>query len=170
MGGWARLNQELRRFIDDDEAGGTYQNQQAKIAIARGGIRGQGMGKSIQRNFLPSPYADFIYAIIIEEYGSIIGGLGLIVLYLLLLWRIFKIVKQTPRAFGALLAAGLCFSLVIQAFINMGVAVNILPVTGLALPLVSRGGTSLLFTCLAFGIILSVSRTTYNQNKDVKTA
>jgi cell division protein FtsW len=147
----------IESFSDKKDANGSYQNQQAKIAIAKGGIFGVGPGKSTQRNFLPSPYADFIFAIILEEYGMI-GGLFLIFLYLFFLFRCIRIVIKSPKAFGALLAVGLAFSLVIQAFINMGVAVNIFPVTGLPLPLVSMGGTSTLFTSLAFGIILSVSR------------
>ncbi len=147
----------IENFTDKKDPAGNYQNQQAKIAIAKGGIFGVGPGKSTQRNFLPSPYADFIFAIILEEYGFL-GGLFLIFLYLFFLFRCIRIVIKSPRAFGALLAVGLAFSLVIQAFVNMGVAVNIFPVTGLALPLVSMGGTSTLFTSLAFGIILSVSR------------
>ncbi len=147
----------IESFSNKKDASGSYQNQQAKIAIAKGGIFGVGPGKSSQRNFLPSPYADFIFAIILEEYGMI-GGLFLVFLYLFFLFRCIKIVIKSPKTFGALLAVGLAFSLVIQAFINMGVAVNILPVTGLPLPLVSMGGTSTLFTSLAFGIILSVSR------------
>ncbi|TAH03961.1 MAG: cell division protein FtsW [Sphingobacteriales bacterium] len=135
----------------------TFQEDQAKIAIANGGIFGKGPGNSIQRNFLPHPYSDFIYAIIIEEYGML-GGLLVIVLYLILMYRIIRIVTQAPKAFGALLAAGLGFSLTIQALANMAVAVNLFPVTGVPLPLVSMGGTSILFTSIAFGIILSVSK------------
>ncbi len=145
--------------------GGSYQNQQAKIAIATGGITGKGPGNSTQRNFLPHPYSDFIFAIIIEEYG-IIGGLAIVLLYLLFLFRCIRIVIKSPRAYGALLAVGLAFSLVIQAFINMGVAVNVFPVTGLPLPLVSMGGTSILFNSIAFGIILSVSRKVEEGNKE----
>jgi cell division protein FtsW len=147
----------IESFSDKKDPAGNYQNDQAKIAIAKGGWFGVKPGKSTQRNFLPSPYADFIFAIIIEEYG-LIGGIFLIFLYLFFLFRCIRIVIKSPKAFGALLAVGLAFSLVIQAFINMGVAVNIFPVTGLPLPLVSMGGTSTLFTSLAFGIILSVSR------------
>jgi cell division protein FtsW len=130
---------------------------QAKIALAKGGIIGQGPGQSTQRNFLPHPYSDFIYAIIIEEYG-LLGGLVVLALYLLLLYRVIRIVIGSPKAFGALLAVGLGTSLVIQALINMAVAVNLLPVTGQPLPFVSMGGTSLFFTSFAVGIILSVSR------------
>lgn len=135
----------------------TFQQDQAKIAVATGGFFGKGPGNSTQRNFLPHPYSDFIYAIIIEEYGMF-GGIVVIMLYLLLMYRIIKIVTQAPKAFGALLAAGLGFSLTIQAFANMAVAVNLFPVTGVPLPLVSMGGTSILFTSIAFGIILSVSK------------
>ncbi len=148
----------IENFMGDEEnINGNYQNMQAKIAIAGGGIIGKGPGNSVQRNFLPESYSDFIFAIIIEEYG-LFGALVLIGLYLTLLYRSIRIVIRSPKAFGALLAVGLSFSLVIQAFINMGVAVNIFPVTGLALPLISMGGTSTLFTSVAIGIILSVSR------------
>ena len=135
----------------------TYQADQAKIALATGGVFGKGPGNSTQRNFLPHPYSDFIFAIIIEEYGTV-GGLGIVVLYLVLLYRCVRIVTRSPKAFGALLAAGLSFSLTIQAFANMAVAVGLGPVTGVPLPLVSMGGTSMIFTSIAFGIILSVSR------------
>ena len=135
----------------------SFQANQSKIAIATGGIFGKGPGNSTQRNFLPHPYSDFVYALIIEEYG-LIGGLGLIIIYLVFLYRCILIVTASPKAFGALLAAGLSFSLTIQAFANMAVAVGLGPVTGVPLPLVSMGGTSMLFTSIAFGIILSVSR------------
>lgn len=150
---------------DEQDINGSYQNIQAKIAIARGGLIGQGPGNSVQRNFLPESYSDFIYAIILEEYG-LIGGIALICLYLVLLYRSIRIVIRSPKAFGALLAVGLSFSLVIQAFINMAVAVNIFPVTGLALPLISMGGTSTLFTSMAIGIILSVSRYSEPEEED----
>ncbi len=134
-----------------------YQVQQAKIAIANGGITGMGPGNSTQRNFLPFPFSDFIYAIIIEEYG-LIGGALLICLYLLFLWRSILIFKRCPYAFGAFLAVGLSITLVFQAMLNMGVNVNLLPVTGLTLPMVSMGGSSIWFTSIAIGIILSVSK------------
>lgn len=134
-----------------------FQATQAKIAIATGGLFGKGPGNSTQRNVLPHPYSDFIFAIIIEEYGAV-GGAVLVILYLAFMFRCIKIVTQSPKAFGALLAAGLGFSLTIQAFGNMAVAVGLGPVTGVPLPLVSMGGTSILFTSVAFGIILSVSR------------
>lgn len=139
---------------DPDKA---FQANQSKIAIATGGIFGKGPGNSTQRNYLPHPYSDFVFALIIEEYGTI-GGVGLVLLYLVFLYRCVLIVTQSPKAFGALLAAGLSFSLTIQAFANMAVAVGLGPVTGVPLPLVSMGGTSILFTSVAFGIILSVSR------------
>ncbi|MEO5911553.1 MAG: FtsW/RodA/SpoVE family cell cycle protein [Pelobium sp.] len=135
----------------------TYQQNQAKIAVASGGIMGKGPGNSTQRNFLPHPYSDFIFAIIIEEYGMF-GGFVVVLLYVMLMYRIIKIVTQAPKAFGALLAAGLGFSLTIQALANMAVAVNLFPVTGVPLPLISMGGTSILFTSIALGIILSVSK------------
>jgi cell division protein FtsW len=165
----ATMKSRVEAFMDGSDDGGTYQSRQAKIAVARGGFTGEGPGNSRQKNFLPSPFADFIYAIIIEEYGSIFGGLALIVLYLLLLYRCFRIVLKTQNSLAALMAIGLGFSLVTQAFINMGVAVNVLPVTGLALPIVSRGGTSILFTSIAFGIIISASRTIYPEREDEAT-
>ena len=140
--------------VDNDKS---FQSDHSKIAIATGGVFGKGPGNSTERNFLPHPYSDFVYATIIEEYG-LFGGLFLIVMYLFLLYRCIKIVTKAPKAFGALLAAGLSFSLTIQAFANMAVAVGLGPVTGVPMPLVSMGGTSILFTSVAFGIILSVSR------------
>jgi cell division protein FtsW len=131
---------------------------QSKIAVATGGLLGKGPGNSTQRNYLPHPYSDFIYAIIVEEYGFV-GGAGMVLLFLILIFRCIKIVVDSPKAFGALLALGLCLSMSFQAFVNMGVAVGILPVTGLTIPLVSMGGTSLVFNSIAFGVILSVSRT-----------
>jgi len=134
----------------------SYQVTQSKIAIAKGGIARLAPGKSVQRNFLPHPYSDFIYSIVLEEYG-LIGGIFMLLLYLVLLFRSIKIAANCPRTFGALLVIGISFSLVFQAMINMGVAVNLFPVTGQTLPMVSMGGTSIWFTCLAVGIILSVS-------------
>jgi cell division protein FtsW len=134
-----------------------FQVQQAKIAIARGGLIGVGPGNSLQRNHLPYAYADCIFAIICEEYG-ILGGLVVVGLYLWLLIRCIAIVTRSPRAFGAILAMGLCLNIIVQAFANIGVSVKLVPATGLTLPLVSMGGTSLLFTCISLGIILCVSR------------
>lgn len=135
---------------------GNYQVEQSKIAIATGGILGKGPGNSSQRNFLPHPYSDFIYAIIIEEYG-LVGGIVVMFFYLWLLYRAGLIVRRSSRTFPAFLAFGLALSIVIQAMINMAVVVNILPVTGQPLPLVSMGGSSLVFTSIALGIIISVS-------------
>jgi len=133
-----------------------YQTDQSKIAIAKGGLVRLAPGKSVQRNFLPHPYSDFIYSIVLEEYG-LLGGIGFVLLYLMLLYRSIKIAANCPRTFGSLLAIGIGFSLVFQAMINMAVAVNLVPVTGQSLPMVSMGGTSIWFTCLAVGMILSVS-------------
>ena len=141
----------------EDNNDDSYQVNQAKIAIAKGGIMGLGPGNSQQRNFLPHPYSDFIYAIIIEEYG-LIGGAFIVFIYLVFLLRSIRIFRRCPFAFGAFLALGLSFTLVIQALANMAVNVNLFPVTGVTLPLVSMGGSSFLFTCLAIGIILSVAR------------
>jgi cell division protein FtsW len=140
-----------------DNSDNNYQTNQAKIAIAKGGILGLGPGNSQQRNFLPHPYSDFIYAIIIEEYG-LAGGIFIMLIYLVFLLRSIRIFRRCPFAFGAFLALGLSFTLVIQALANMAVNVNLFPVTGVTLPLVSMGGSSFLFTCLAIGIILSVAR------------
>lgn len=139
------------------ESEDNYQVEQSKIAIATGGIFGKGPGNSTQRNFLPHPYSDFIYAIIIEEYGFF-GGVFVLFLYMFLLYRAGVIVRKSTRTFAAFLAIGLSISLVFQAMINMGVAVHLFPVTGQTLPLVSMGGSSILFTGVAFGVILSVSR------------
>jgi len=135
---------------------GSFQNQQAKIAIANGGIFGNGPGNSIQRNYLPTPYADFIYAIICEEYG-LIGAFLILALYVLLFFRTTRLVTISEKSFGAMAAVGLSLNIVIQALANMAIATNMTPVSGLTLPMVSWGGTSVLFTCLFFGIILSVS-------------
>ncbi len=138
----------------------SYQANHAKIAIATGGLTGVGVGNSLQRNFLPQAYSDFIYAIIIEEYGSILGGLGISFLYLVLLFRGVRVATKSQSTYGTMLAFGISFSLIFQGFINMAVAVNLFPVTGQPLPFLSMGGTSILFSCIAIGIILSVSRET----------
>lgn len=156
----ARVNTWVKRI--EAFTGHTEESDQAlkaKIAIAGGGFFGKGPGKSIQKNFLPNPFSDYIFAVIVEEYGLAMGAFMLL-LYLMLLYRGILIVIKSPKAFGALLAVGLCFMLSLQAIINMCVTTGIAPVTGLSLPLVSMGGTSMLFTCLAFGIILSVSSNT----------
>lgn len=147
----SRINQ----FLNDADGG--YQIQQAKVAIAKGGWFGVGPGQSMQNTYLPYAYADFIYAIICEEYGLIGGGL-VVLLYLTLAFRCIRLVTRSPKTFGSMLALGLCLSLVIQAFANIAVSVHLVPVTGLTLPLISMGGTSVLFTCISFGIILSVSK------------
>jgi cell division protein FtsW len=147
----------IQGFMYADKEEIAYQVQQANIAIAKGGLMGKGPGNSEQRNFLPHPYSDFIYAIIIEEYG-LLGGAFVLFIYLAFLMRSIRIFKRCPFAFGAFLALGLSFTLVIQAMANMAVNVNLFPVTGVTLPLVSMGGSSFLFTCLSIGIILSVAR------------
>jgi cell division protein FtsW len=134
-----------------------FQAKHAHIAVATGGITGKGPGNSDQRNILPHPYSDFIYAIVIEEYGMV-GGVVVLVLYLILLHRGMKAAYNSERAFAGLLSAGLSFDIVCQAMINMGVVVGLGPITGQPLPLISMGGTSMVFTGLAVGIILSVSR------------
>jgi cell division protein FtsW len=139
--------------VDND----AYQVNQAKIAISKGGLVGVGPGNSTTRDFLPQAYNDFIYAIIIEEYG-LMGGAFIMFIYLVFLYRCIRIYKRCPFAFGAFLALGLSFTLAIQAVANMAVTVNLFPVTGVTLPLVSMGGTSFIFSCLAIGIILSVAR------------
>ena len=155
----------VERFFSNEEI--PFQAKQSYIAIATGGITGKGPGKSVRRNFLPHPYSDFIYAIIIEEYG-LLGAVAVILLYLTLLYRGMRTVAKSDRAYGGLLSAGLAFALVLQALVNMGVAVGLGPITGLPLPLVSMGGTSLLFNGIALGIILSVSKEEQNQQMDRK--
>ena len=155
-------------FIYSDKEGNEdemYQNNQAKIAIASGGILGVGPGNSTMRDYLPQAYNDFIYAIIMEEYG-LLGGAFILFIYLVFLYRCIRIFKRCPFAFGAFLALGLSFTLVIQAMANMAVTVNLFPVTGVTLPLVSMGGSSFLFTCAAIGIILSVSRSVEEMRKE----
>src|SRR6185503_7730135 len=142
-----------KQSIDDD----AYQVTQAKIAIAKGGLIGVGRGNSTTRDFLPQAYNDFIFPILNEEYG-LIGGAFIIFIYLVFLWRCIRIFKRCPYAFGAFLALGLSFTLVLQAMVNMAVSVNLFPVTGVTLPLISMGGSSFLFTCFSIGIILSVAR------------
>jgi len=155
IGTWVKRVQD-HLFAPSTET--PYQVQQAKIAIAKGGILvGKGPGNSEQRNFLPQAYNDFIYSIIIEEYG-LLGAAIIILIYLVFLFRCIRIFRKCPYAFGAFLALALSFTLVIQAVANMAVNVNIVPVTGVTLPLVSMGGSSFLFTCAAIGIILSVAR------------
>ncbi len=150
----ARIEQYWKGDADGKDH---YQVQHAKMAIANGGLVRLAPGKSQQQNFLPQPYSDYIYAIIIEEYG-LLGGIVIIFLYMLFFYRCIKIFVKSPGAFGAFLAVGLSVALVIQAIMNMAVTVDLLPVTGLTLPLVSMGGTSVLFSSISMGVILSVSR------------
>ena len=139
--------------IDDRNA----QKMYAKIAVAKGGLLGKGSGKSTQRNFLPQPFSDCIYAIIIEEYG-LVGGVFVLLLYIILLTRATKVVKKRPLSFGAMLAFGLAFIIIMQAMINMGVSTGLMPVTGQQLPFISKGGSSMLMTGFSIGMILSVTR------------
>jgi len=166
IGGALLLNKEgristwknrIENFVQEDSKE-SYQVEQAKIAVSTGKFFGKRPGKSMQRNFLPHPYSDFIFAIIIEEYGLIFGAIPLILIYLILLYRAGLMVKKANRTFPAFLAIGLALLIVFQAFVNMAVAVSLFPVTGQTLPFVSMGGSSLLFTSVAFGMILSVSR------------
>jgi cell division protein FtsW len=159
----------IETFTGKDNGESNYQQMQSKIAVASGGLFGKGPGNSTQRNYLPHPYSDFIYAIIVEEYGFV-GGAGMVLLFLILIFRCIRIVVESPKAFGALLALGLCLSMSFQAFVNMGVAVGLLPVTGLTIPLVSMGGTSLVFNSIAFGVILSVSRTIKEEKEKLNAA
>ncbi len=152
----------IENHIKDE--GEPYQVEQAKIAVASGGLLGKGPGNSTQRNFLPHPYSDFIYSIIIEEYGYV-GGVFVLLLYIILLHRAVVIVTKIPQTFGAFLTIGVVFSLVLQAMINMAVNVDVLPVTGQPLPLVSMGGTSIWFTSLSIGIVLSVSKEVESKEK-----
>jgi cell division protein FtsW len=147
--------ERARSFIEDEDGGD--QTKLAKMAIARGNMIGNGPGNSIQKNFLPSAFADYIYAIIIEEYG-LAGGFIVMALYMLLFFRVVRLVTKSPKTFPAMLAIGLILILVVEALANMAVSVHLVPVTGQPLPLLSLGGTSLLFTCVAFGMILSVSK------------
>lgn len=145
----------ITNFVEGSEL--PFQAKHARIAVATGGVTGKGPGNSDQRNILPHPYSDFVYAIVIEEYGMV-GGVVVLVLYLILLHRGMKASYNSEKAFGGLLSAGLCFDLVCQAMVNMGVVVGLGPITGQTLPLISMGGTSMVFTGLALGIVLSVSR------------
>lgn len=155
----------IENFVTEDAM--SYQEKHAYIAIATGGLTGKGPGNSDQRNFLPHPHSDFIYAIIIEEYG-LIGGASVLFLYLALLYRGMRVVAISTRPFGGLLSAGLSFALVTQAMVNMAVTVGLGPITGLPLPMISMGGTSLLFTGFSIGMILSVSREDHKDSTPVE--
>jgi cell division protein FtsW len=146
----------IESYLDKDTE--NYQVEQAKIAVARGGFLGKFPGNSTQRNVLPHSYSDFIYAVIIEEYGLLLGGIPILLMYLILLYRAGVLVRKSTRTFPAFLAVGLTIGLVLQAMVHMAVSVNLIPVTGQPLPLVSMGGTSLILTSLSLGMILSVSR------------
>ncbi len=157
-GTWAA---RIDSFFNPTE-GNNYQIDLAQYAISDGGLLPHGPGTGSSRNFLPHPYSDMIFAFIVQEYGSILGAFGLIMLYIILLYRSIRISIKCPKNFGSNVVIGLSLMLTIQAFINMAVAVNLFPTTGQPLPLVSMGGTSTLFTCLALGIILAVSRSVFN--------
>lgn len=161
----ATWNARIECYFDEDCK--SYQVDHAKMAIARGGIWGQGPGKSVQKYFLPQSSSDFIYAVIVEEYGRI-GGLFVIILYLLLLVRVIRIAGKSDDEFAVLMAIGLGFSIISQAFINMAVAVNLLPVTGQTLPLISAGGSSVWMTCASLGLILSVSNSSQPKLKNME--
>jgi cell division protein FtsW len=152
---WETVKSRFNAFVEGKEL--PFQAKHGRIAVATGGIFGKGPGNSDQRNILPHPYSDFVYAIVIEEYGMV-GGVIVIMLYLVLLHRGMKAAYNSDKAFAGLLSAGLSFDLVCQALVNMGVVVGLGPITGQPLPLISMGGTSMVFTGLAVGIILSVSR------------
>jgi len=147
--------ERIREYMGDADGG--FQVQQSKIAIANGGLFGMGPGNSLQRNFLPSSYADFIYAVLVEEYG-VVGGFFVIALYLGFFFRIVRLVTRSTKTFGAMAVTGLGFSFVFQAFINIAVATHLVPVTGVTLPMISLGGSSILMNSISLGIILSVSR------------
>jgi cell division protein FtsW len=151
----------------DDQSVDNYQVERAKIAIATGGVTGLGVGKSVMKNFLPQSSSDFIYAIIVEEFG-LLGGIGLIFSYLLILFRIMVIANRTTSVFGKLVVIGVGIPIIFQAMINMGVALQVLPVTGQTLPMVSSGGTSAWMTCVAFGVILSVSTAYYKKEEQTE--
>src|SRR6056300_1294750 len=157
----------IENFRSGESEDGNYQVARAKTAIVTGGIFGLGAGKSRMKNFLPQSSSDFIYAIIVEEFG-LIGGIGLIVLYMLLLFRVVVIAHNTHNLFGKLTVIGLGIPIIFQAFINIGVALQVLPVTGQNLPMISSGGTSAWMTCIAMGVILSISvkRDTDEANED----
>ena len=147
----------VENYVSDKPDEDDYQIEKAKIAIASGGLQGLGPGKSVQKNFLPQSSSDFIYAIIVEEYG-LIGGLIVLGLYLLLFFRFIVAAHKANTVFGKLVVVGLGFPMIFQALINMGVAVELLPVTGQTLPLISSGGSSIWMTCIALGIIISVTK------------
>jgi cell division protein FtsW len=159
----------IENFSTDKPDEDDYQIEKAKIAIASGKIYGLGPGKSVQKNFLPQSSSDFIYAIIVEEYG-LIGGFGVLILYLLLLFRFVIASHKANTLFGKLVVVGLGFPMIFQAMVNMAVAVELLPVTGQTLPLISSGGSSIWMTCFALGIIISVTKKDEEIEEELKTA
>ena len=161
----------VENFANEDVTDADYQIERAKIAIASGGVTGQGIGKSVQRNFLPQSSSDFIYAIIVEEMG-LIGAFGVMLAYLMLFFRIIIVATKANTVFGKLLVIGVGLPIIFQALVNMAVAVELFPVTGQTLPLISSGGSSIWMTCLALGMVLSVSakreEELQNQEKELK--
>ncbi|MGY0406944.1 MAG: FtsW/RodA/SpoVE family cell cycle protein [Polaribacter sp.] len=155
----------IGNFFKDDGTE-SYQVEKAKIAIVTGGSLGVGPGKSVQKNFLPQSSSDFIFAIIVEEYG-LLGAILIVATYFLLLFRVFIVLKKTTTIFGSLLVIGVGFPIIFQAIINMAVATNLFPVTGQTLPLISSGGTSIWMTCFALGMILSVSASKEETEEDI---
>ena len=162
LGTWTSRIEQFIGFastgVSREATEGEYQIELAQIAIHKGGMLPSGPGSGTSRNFLPHPYSDMIYAFIIEEWGAIIGGLGLLLLYLILMYRTIDAARKCDKPFGSYLAMGLGMMICMQALINMAVAVRLFPTTGQPLPLVSLGGTSILFTSISIGIILAVSR------------
>ena len=158
----------IENFSSPVEGGsGNYQVERAKIAIATGGVTGLGVGKSVMKNFLPQSSSDFIYAIIVEEFG-LVGGVVVISLYLIILFRLMLIARRANTVYGKLLVIGVGLPVIVQAFINIGVALNVFPVTGQTLPMISSGGTAALMTCFAFGVILSASVASVKQEEEQK--
>lgn len=158
----------IENFSSPVEGGsGNYQVERAKIAIATGGVTGLGVGKSVMKNFLPQSSSDFIYAIIVEEFG-LVGGVVVIFLYLIILFRLMLIARRANTVYGKLLVIGVGLPVIVQAFINIGVALNVFPVTGQTLPMISSGGTAALMTCFAFGVILSASVDSVKQEEEQK--
>lgn len=160
-------NSRIDTYLGGGDDADTYQIEKSKIAIARGGITGVGIGKSVERNFLPQSSSDFIFAIIVEEMG-LIGGFGVMILYLWLLYRFVLVATKAETIFGKLLVVGVGIPIIFQAFVNMAVTVNLFPVTGQTLPLISDGGTSIWMTCVALGLVLSVSVNHQNADENKK--
>ncbi len=161
----------IERFVKP-VPGDNEQADMAKAAISTGGLFGKFAGHSTQKHKLPQAFSDFIFAIIVEEYGFLFGGLPLVLIYMALLYRAGIIVKKCKQTFPAFLTIGLTLGIVVQAMVHMGVAVGLLPVTGQTLPWISRGGSSIMFTAIAFGIILSISRSLEESDEkpDIKTS